>query len=102
MNSIPIISRVSLGRNGCKRLRKAGTIPGVLYGGKDNSLPISFSKEVFLPFFHKKEREFSLKWEDGKEEFALLLKIAYHPISDEILHVNFIRIQKSGNEEKKS
>tara|TARA_B100000029_G_scaffold422921_1_gene429876 strand:- start:590 stop:1336 length:747 start_codon:yes stop_codon:yes gene_type:complete len=78
------------------KLRIDGFIPAVLYGGKDNNLNISL-KKLHLQNLINKETFMSRVVDldiDGKAEKVLPRDVSYDPISDEPIHIDFMRIQK--------
>ncbi|THD69629.1 50S ribosomal protein L25/general stress protein Ctc [Robertkochia marina] len=94
MKSITIegSQRESVGKAATKALRNAGKVPCVLYGG-DKPLhfsadEIAFKDLVYTPNAHT----VVIKLEDGKEQNAILQDIQFHPVSDEILHIDFYRL----------
>lgn len=82
-------SRESVGKKDAKLQRSEGRIPCVLYGGKEQYKFVadekSFHKIIFTPdsFFIKLTI-------DGKIHDCVLKDIQYHPVSDTILHADFI------------
>lgn len=83
--------RESVGKVATKALRNAGMVPCVLYGGEN---PIHFSAEsiafkdlVYTPDAHTAVIEL-----EGKSFNAILQDIQFHPVTDEILHVDFYQI----------
>ncbi len=94
MKSITIngSQRESVGKVSTKALRNAGKVPCVLYGG-DNPLhfsaeELSFSKLVYTPNAHT----VVIALEDGSTHNAILQDIQFHPVSDQILHIDFYRL----------
>lgn len=83
--------RESVGKKDAKKHRKEGKVPCVIYGGEKqiqfvmdekNFLKIVFTPEAFL-----------LKIEiSGKEYDAILQDIQYHPVTDKIIHADFLEI----------
>jgi len=79
------------GKKGTKAVRAAGMVPGVIYGGGDVT-PISFTAKsvkslVYTPDFKVAEVEV-----DGKTQKCILKDIDFHPVTDEIVHVDFLRV----------
>lgn len=74
-----------------KNLRKEGFIPAVVYGGKTNSSPITVRENDFVKVW-KSEGESSiiLLEVDGKKENVLIHSIAFDPIKDNPIHVDFL------------
>ncbi len=94
MKSITIngSKRESVGKVSTKALRNAGKVPCVVYGG-DN--PIHFSAEVlaFKDLVYTPDvYTVVISLEDGQKINAILQDIQYHPVTDNILHVDFYQI----------
>ena len=78
------------------KLRSDGFIPAILYGGKKNNINISL-KKLPLQDLIKTETFMSKVYDldiDGNPEKALPRDIAYDPVSDEPIHIDFIRVEK--------
>ena len=78
------------------KLRSDGFIPAVLYGGKKNSLNISLKKlqienVINTETFMSKVFDLDI---DGNPEKVLPRDISYDPVSDEPIHIDFMRISK--------
>ena len=94
MKSIKIngSKRESVGKSSAKVLRNAGKVPCVVYGGEKpvhfSADEISFSKLVYTPNAHTVA--ISL---DGKSEInAIIQDIQFHPVSEKILHIDFLQL----------
>ncbi len=84
--------RVKTGAN--NKLRAAGFIPAILYGGKDPNQNISVSKKeisniINSDTFLSKVLELDI---DGKKEKVIPRDIAFHVVSEEPIHIDFMRI----------
>jgi len=97
MKSIKIngSKRESVGKSSTKVLRNAGKVPCVVYGGEKpvhfSADEISFSKLVYTPNAHMVAISF-----DGKSEInAIIQDIQFHPVSDKILHIDFLQLFES-------
>ena len=83
--------REGLGKKESKDLRKQGIIPCVMYGGEKN-LHFSahenhFKKLVYTPDV------FLVKLEvDGQAFDAVMQEIQFHPVTDSILHIDFVQV----------
>ena len=96
MNIIKATKRASASTGQVNKLRSEGFIPGVLYGGKKNNLNISL-KKLHLQNIISTETFMSKVYEleiDGASEKALARDVAYDPVSDEPIHIDFMRITK--------
>lgn len=83
---------------GLSFLRRQGFLPCVLYGEKKgNSLPLKIEKKELLKVLHTHRLEssvFSLLIEDQnpKKLEVMIKEIQYHPITGDILHLDFYAI----------
>ena len=85
-------SDITKGKNNI--LRKQGMVPGIVYGGKDKNELISISKK-HLKILLDKENFLSnvLKIKiNGKEINVLPREVSYDVVSDEPIHIDFLRM----------
>ena len=86
-------SRESVGKKDAKLQRSEGRIPCVLYGGTEQIKFVadekSFHQIVFTP-----DSYFIKLTIDGKSHDCVLKDIQYHPVSDTILHADFIEFEQ--------
>src|SRR5215831_5734509 len=89
-------NRSDVGKKNTASLRKDGNIPCSIYGGKANvnfyAAKTSFKELVYTPEFYTANISV-----DGKNFSCVIQEIQFHPISDEILHIDFREL----NPEKK-
>ncbi len=91
---IKAIKRDVKGTGASRRLRRAGNVPGVVYGGGKDAVTIELNhKELFLQFrheaFHASILDLNL---DGKKESVLLRDYQMHPVRNTIQHIDFQRV----------
>mgnify|MGYP000907715155 CR=1 FL=1 len=83
--------RENVGKKDAKKHRNEGKVPCVLYGGKEqihfSTDETSFKQIVYTP----EASTIKLNIQD-KEYHAILQDIQYHPVSDRILHADFMEI----------
>ena len=94
MNTLKAIKRTTVSSGQVNKLRSQGFIPAVLYGGKKNNTNISLNK-LHLRDIIKTETFMSKVVDldiDGSSEKVIPREIAYDPISDEPIHIDFVRI----------
>ena len=82
--------RTEFGKKHTKLVRKQGLVPAIIYGGGTTAAisvtPKSVKALVYTPDF--KLAEIAV----GKETYTCILKdIVFHPLSDEIVHIDFLR-----------
>ena len=96
MNILKATKRTTASAGQINKLRSDGFIPAVLYGGKKNNLNISL-KKLHLQNIINTETFMSKVFDleiDGNSEKALPRDVSYDPVSDEPIHIDFIRVEK--------
>ena len=81
--------------NKAKRLRRAGQVPAVLYGGGREARTIAVNPRSLIEILrseHGQNAILSLKVGDGAEQTALIHDYQVDPISRKLQHVDFRRI----------
>ena len=86
--------RAETGKNGAKKVIAAGKIPSVIYGLGEQPLNISIDKisvqkEINSGSFLT--RIFSLNI-DGKKNLAIPRDVQFDPLSDQPIHIDFLRL----------
>ncbi|OIQ91120.1 50S ribosomal protein L25 [mine drainage metagenome] len=91
---INAVKRDAKGTGASRRLRRAGTVPGVVYGGGKEAFPLEINaKELFLQFRHEAFHASVLSLIlDGKKESVLLRDFQMHPVRNTIQHIDFQRV----------
>ncbi|MFP6817359.1 MAG: 50S ribosomal protein L25/general stress protein Ctc [Pseudomonadales bacterium] len=87
--------RVDVGRGASRRLRRqAEKVPGIIYGGTDDPLPLTMSS-IELAKVMKQESFYSQILSvilDGKGQQALVRDLQRHPATEKVMHIDFLRI----------
>jgi len=75
-------------------LRNTGSVPAVIYGGEAQNETISISKKLLKSLIDKENFLSNIVTlnVDGKPQNVLPREIKYHIISDEPIHVDFLRV----------
>ena len=89
--SISASKRVDLGKKEAKLSRAAGNVPCVVYGGKTNQhftvKENALNNLVYTPNVYSVAIDI-----EGTEVNALIKDIQFHPVTDRILHIDFIEL----------
>ena len=95
MKTIEIIGyrRANLGKSDSQRLRDEGNVPCVLYGG-DNQIHFYAPMILFREVVYTNEAHFVHLNIEGEEAQAILQEVQFHPVSEVILHADFLRISE--------
>ena len=96
MNSVDVTIRNTKTKGEISSLRRQGNVPAIVYGGKDQNQKISISKKTIKSLIDKENFLSNILTLniDGKPENVLPKEITYDVISDEPIHVDFLRIIK--------
>lgn len=83
--------RTELGKKSSKLIRKSGNVPCVIYG-KDKNIHFhahenSFKNLVYTPDAHLVNVDI-----DGTKHKVVLQDIQFHPVTDKIIHVDFMEV----------
>ena len=93
MDSIAIngTPRSGTGKKDAKQARREGMVPCVIYGGGDvvhfNTTPKEVKGIVYTPDF--KEVVITV---EGKAHKCILKDLQFHPLTDELLHMDFLKL----------
>ena len=91
-------SRADLGKKATKAVRANGNVPCVLYGEKkdENGKPVAIhfevsekqiNKLVFTPHLYLVDIRI-----DGEDHKGIMKEIQFHPVKDNVLHVDFFEV----------
>ena len=94
MSNLKAIKRENTSSGSNNKLRSEGLVPAILYGGKDANQNISIQKKdlknlVNSDTFLSKVLELDI---DGKKEKVIPRDVAFHVVSEEPIHIDFMRI----------
>ena len=86
-------ARNDFGKKYAKAARREGMVPCVVYGGdKEETFTVSakdLKQLIYTPNSYIVELNF-----DGKIEKAVMREVQFHPVREQILHIDFYRVQE--------
>ncbi len=95
MKTVEIIGykRANLGKAEAKRLREEGMVPCVVYGG-EKQIHFYAPMILFRELVYTDEAHFAMLTIEGEPEpfEAILQDIQFHPVSEIIMHVDFLQL----------
>lgn len=93
MKTIEIIGykRANLGKKDAQRAREDGSVPCVLYGGKEQ-VHFTAPMILFRELVYTNDAHFVHLNIEGAESQAILQEVQFHPVSEIILHADFLQI----------
>ncbi len=90
---VKAVKRAEFGKKAAKAFRREGLIPCVIYGGSEEIAFTVDAKEIkpliYTPNSYIVELNF-----DGKTEKAVMREVQFHPVREQILHIDFYRVQE--------
>ncbi|MCA1979671.1 MAG: 50S ribosomal protein L25/general stress protein Ctc [Thiobacillus sp.] len=88
--------RDAQGSSASRRLRRAGKVPGIVYGGTAAPMQIELDHNALYHALRKEAFHSSVLTltVDGNKESVLLRDTQWHPYKQQVLHVDFQRVDK--------
>jgi large subunit ribosomal protein L25 len=95
IKTLKLKERETIGKEDSKRLRKQGFIPCTLYGQNKGIRHLygfvkDFRDVCFTPDVYK----INLLIENEDPQEAIIQESQFHPLSDDVLHLDFLRVQE--------
>ena len=85
-------ARTGKGKSLAKTIRKEGRVPGVMYSSEGNTHfsvePFDLKPLIYTPAFKLAELDL-----DGNKTKCILKDVQFHPVTDEVLHVDFMVVE---------
>ena len=94
MNTLEANIRDTKTKGELSSLRDNGDVPAIIYGGEAQNEKVAISKKLLKSLIEKENFLSSIITlnVDGKEQNVLPKEIKYHIITDEPMHVDFLRV----------
>ena len=89
---LEIHKREAASSRATRRLRRAGQVPGVLYGGGGEPVPFAVDARTLRHALAARGAVLELSIDGGKGEPAVLKSSDRHPVRGELLHVDLLRV----------
>lgn len=95
MKTVEIIGyhRANLGKSTAKKLRKSGNVPCVMYGAGEQ-IHFHVPMILFRDIVYTPEATFVNIDVEGSEHQCILQDIQFHPVSEIILHADFLKLDE--------
>ena len=91
---LDVTNREEFRSRGARRLRRKGLIPGVLYYSGEETVNISIERSILFHAMQSGQRIFEID-QDGESQYTMIKQLQYHPVTDEIIHVDLMRVRRS-------
>ena len=86
------------GKGAARAVRRAGRVPAVIYGDKKDPIMVSLEPRELRKQLHTGHffsTVYSVEIAGGDKVRVLPRDVQFHPVKDETLHVDFLRVSKS-------
>ena len=86
--------RNAFGKGAARNLRRAGIIPGVLYGRDQDTMSVQINEQTFKKFLRANGENMliDLNIDEYGTEPVLIKELQRHPVKRSLVHADFIRI----------
>ena len=91
---LDIETRESVGKKSTKAIRRDGKIPSTLYFKGDEPESITIDKIKLYQALKSDQRVYEVEL-GGESQYVMVKAVQYHPITDEIIHLDFMRVRRS-------
>ncbi|WP_306141415.1 50S ribosomal protein L25/general stress protein Ctc [Roseibium sp. MMSF_3412] len=89
-------ARDRVGKGAARALRREGLLPAVIYGDKKPAMPITIPVKETTITLHKGgfTAQIGIINVDGEKHQVIAKDYQLHPVRDDVLHVDFLRVAK--------
>jgi large subunit ribosomal protein L25 len=91
---LDIEHRKVVGKKATKALRKGGKVPTVLYYKGEEPLSLYVDKQLLYKAMKSDQRIYEIDI-NSKSQYVMIKEIQYHPVTDEVIHLDFMRVRRS-------
>ena len=97
MTTISASERERVGKGSARAVRRAGLVPAVIYGDKKDPVGITMEAREITKIVHQPGIFGRLLEIDvaGTKSTVLTRDIQFHPVSDVVMHLDFLRVSQS-------
>lgn len=83
--------RAHVGKTDAKAVRNAGLVPAVIYGGKEQKFLNLKYNDIHGIHYSPDTYQVNISLE-GKEYPAIIREVQFHPVTDKMIHVDFVEL----------
>ena len=91
---LDIETRESVGKKSTKAIRRDGKIPSTLYFKGEEPESIAIDKIKLYQALKSDQRVYEVEL-GGESQYVMVKAVQYHPVTDEIIHLDFMRVRRS-------
>ena len=91
---LEVLERKQIGAQGAKELRREGKIPANFYYQGEDNVNLTLDKITFYKAIRTGHHIFEVEL-GGNTQYVMLKDVQYHPVTDDIIHVDLMRVRRS-------
>ena len=91
---INVGERTHKGKSKIRALRRDGKIPGVYYYHGEENVNLEIDKKNLYHALSTGQHVFEVEI-NGETQYVMIKSVQYHPVTDEIMHVDLMRVRRS-------
>jgi large subunit ribosomal protein L25 len=92
-SNLSLSARGPEGSRSARRLRRSGSVPGVIYGGGDEPAHFSVDARTLRNTLARSGAILQVSLDGGAESPVLVKDLQRHPVRGEVVHVDFLRVR---------
>lgn len=89
---LQVEQRSEFGRKATKALRNEGYVPVNFYSGGETAFSFVMTESHLREAMHTGEKIFNIMI-DGEQRRAMVKEVQFHPVTDKVLHIDFLGIR---------
>jgi len=91
---INVGKRTHKGKAKVRALRRDGKIPGVYYYHGEENVDLEIDKKNLYHALSTGQHVFEVTM-NGETQYVMIKAVQYHPVTDEVMHVDLMRVRRS-------
>jgi large subunit ribosomal protein L25 len=91
--ALKVSAREPAGSRSARRLRRAGNVPGVVYGGGDDPVAFQLSARDLRHVLQSAGAVLDLAIEGGQASPVVVKELIRHPITGDTVHIDLLRVR---------
>ena len=91
---INVGERTHKGKSKIRALRRDGKIPGVYYYHGEENVSLEIDKKNLYHALSTGQHVFEVTM-NGETQYVMIKAVQYHPVTDEVMHVDLMRVRRS-------
>jgi len=91
---LKIEERKSVGKKYSKKIRRDGKTPSVLYFKGEPPISLEIENGILYKALKSDQRIYEIDI-NNKTQYVMIKEAQYHPVTDQIIHIDFMRVRRS-------